>query len=187
VRTAIADARLEGAPQFVAERAAREGANNASYSLFASRASNPMANTYTPSMAAAETSGSLEAGRGLANNSTQNRLQALNSNSQSLMQGSNAAAMARLAALSGNTQNLMQAYGGGSQAVQQAISNGMNIRAPNMQFAEDRTPVAIAGIGSAFMGAGSLYNQYQKRNAGGSSTFGDPVMEQARLMRGNPT
>lgn len=120
-RTAIADARLEGAPQFVAERAAREGANNQSYNMFAQRAANPMDTSFRPTNAASETAVAVEGARAGANQ--------------------------------------------GNMALMQALANRSRITAPQQQFAENRTPVAIAGIGSALMGAGSLYNQYQKRNA----------------------
>ncbi len=141
VRTAIADARLEGAPQFIAERAAREGANNTSYNMFASRAANPMANEFRPTNTN-EITAALEGARGAGN--------------------------------------------AGAQTLVQAIANRSRITAPQLPYAEDKTPTAIAGFGSALMGAGNLYNAYQKRNAGGSSTFGDPVMQQAYLMRGGP-
>jgi hypothetical protein len=136
-RTAIADARLEAAPMAVAQNAARLGANDASYNMMASRATQPLNSTFRPSTIGESTA---------------------------------EAATGRF---------------GGRAAQMQAAANIQAIRAPQMQYAEDRTPTAIAGLGSAFMGAGNLYNAYQKRNTGGSG-FDDPVMAQSKYMRGSP-
>jgi hypothetical protein len=109
-RTAIADARLEAAPTTVAQNAARLGANDASYNMLASRATNPLGNTFRPSTISDGTSGA-------------------------------------------------------RAAQQQALANAMGVRAPQFGFAEDRTPTAIAGLGSAGMSAANLLREYQKQNA----------------------
>ncbi|CAB4150528.1 hypothetical protein UFOVP568_40 [uncultured Caudovirales phage] len=109
-RTAIADARLEAAPTTVAQNAARLSANDASYNMLASRATNPLGNTFRPSTISDGTSGA-------------------------------------------------------RAAQQQALANAMGVRAPQFGFAEDRTPTAIAGLGSAAMSGSNLLREYQKMNA----------------------
>jgi hypothetical protein len=126
-RTAIADARLEGAPTAVAQNAARLEGNDRSYNMLAGRATSPLNATFRPSTV------------GDASAEAANR---------------------------------------GSSAVMQATLNRSRLTAPQIGFAEDKTPTAVAGLGSATMGAGSLLREYRKMNSGASGF--DPVMAAGR-------
>lgn len=115
-RTAIADARLEAAPTFVAQNAARLEGNDRSYNMLAGRATSPLGATFRPSTIG-ESVGEAATGRF-----------------------------------------------GGRAAQMQASANAMSVRSPQLGFAEDRTPTAIAGLGSAGMSAANLLREYQKQN-----------------------
>jgi len=67
-----------------------------------------------------------------------------------------------------------QAGGRVQAAMAQAAGNVQNIRAPQMGFTEDRTPVAIAGLGAALSSGSRLLGEFNtgKRTASGA-TFDD--------------
>ena len=135
VRTAIADARLEGAPTAVAQNAARLEGNDRSYNMLAGRATSPLNATFRPSTIGDATA---------------------------------------------------EAANRGSNAMMQATLNRSQMRAPQMGFAEDRTPTAVAGLGSAGMSAANLLREYQKmnpaRNAYDATSIGAPT---AKMSIGN--